>query len=127
MAASCHGPASFRSPNAVLGLRQETSAPHPVATFATMAPFAWIIPDVYPVITALGLAVGLTMYSGSHCLYNNPEVFINKKQRNDPVAENAEWFKRKSDMYGQSAFRSIGKAYGKPQIFPNDYFTAPAK
>lgn len=78
-------------------------------------------------LVAVSAGVALSTYTGTRCLYSNPEVFINKKARNDQLAENEDWFHAKSASYGKSIFRSLGEVCGKPSIFPNDYIVGTNK
>jgi len=87
----------------------------------------WLTPDLAPLGVCLATALGLGVYTGIHTLAVNPSVFLDKEMRNDEMAENREWFEKRSELSSNSALRTVSKASkGRPHVFPNDYMSQPS-
>jgi len=83
----------------------------------------WLVPDAAPLAVAIAVALGLGTYTGVRTLLVSPEVFVDKDIRNDEMAENAEWFEKRSEISTHSPMRRFAQSYGRPHVFPNDYMS----
>ncbi|KAL5198947.1 hypothetical protein ABZP36_002459 [Zizania latifolia] len=85
----------------------------------------WVKPDVYPLIAAMSFVTGMCVFQLTRNVFMNPDVRVNKNNRQSAVLENADEGKK----YHQHAFRRFVGTQ-RPEVFPalNRFFagTPPA-
>ncbi|XP_006657932.1 uncharacterized protein LOC102705450 [Oryza brachyantha] len=83
----------------------------------------WLKPDVYPLIAAMSFVTGLCTFQLTRNVFMNPDVRVNKNNRQSAVLENA----TEGERYSQHAFRRF-LATQRPEVFPaaNRFFAGPA-
>jgi hypothetical protein len=80
----------------------------------------WLKPDVYPLIGAMSLVAGMCVFQLTRNVFMNPDVRVNKNNRQSAVLENAE----EGQRYSQHAFRRYVSTQ-RPEVFPalNRFFS----
>jgi hypothetical protein len=76
--------------------------------------------QVYPLIGAMSLVAGMCVFQLTRNVFMNPDVRVNKNNRQSAVLENAE----EGQRYSQHAFRRYVSTQ-RPEVFPalNRFFS----
>ncbi|XP_062189996.1 uncharacterized protein LOC133893038 [Phragmites australis] len=84
----------------------------------------WLKPDVYPLIAAMSVVAGMCVFQLTRNVFMNPDVRVNKRNRQSAVLENAE----EGERYSQHSFRRF-LGTQRPEVFPalNRFFSEPDK
>ncbi|CAN6199740.1 unnamed protein product, partial [Urochloa humidicola] len=73
----------------------------------------WLKPDVYPLIAAMSFVTGMCVFQLTRNVFMNPDVRVNKSNRQSAVLDNAD----EGQRYSQHAFRRF-LATQRPEVFP---------
>ncbi|XP_074584837.1 uncharacterized protein LOC141840686 [Curcuma longa] len=84
----------------------------------------WLRPEVFPLLAAVGTAVGICGFQLVRNICINPEVRVNKENRAAGILDNH----AEGERYAEHGVRKFVRNKA-PQIMPaiNDFFTNPSK
>ncbi|XP_042375458.1 uncharacterized protein LOC121974548 [Zingiber officinale] len=84
----------------------------------------WLRPEVFPLLAAVGTAVGICGFQLIRNICINPEVRVNKENRAAGILDNH----AEGERYAEHGVRKFVRNK-TPQIMPgvNDFFTNPSK
>lgn len=86
--------------------------------------FAWVRPDVYPLIAAVSVGCGFGLYIISRKMFFDPSVELSRMQRQEAVKPEYAHFNEKAQSYKSSAiFQTISKIRG-PHFYTDGEITA---
>mmetsp|Transcript_2826 Transcript_2826/g.6167 ORF Transcript_2826/g.6167 Transcript_2826/m.6167 type:complete len:128 (+) Transcript_2826:70-453(+) len=88
------------------------------ARFATFRK-VWLVPDVYPLLGALGAAAGLIVYFSYHKLFRDPSVVVSRRLRNAGFFE--QFDSRPQDIGHMTGLAHVSKKWSTRMLDPTDY------